>query len=346
MYAKEINMEEKIFKIGDVSKLCNISIKTLRYYEELGLIKPSLIDKYTGYRYYNEKNVNEIYKIQILKELNFSLNDIKNFDENSLGSKRAELESSIKKLKDKIKLISYMQNKLGGLKMKPFINDEQAIGKWNYECSCISYEAYKNNDTYVDDDALVKEFYFLPNGEGYWIFEGWTKSEIYYFKGQIFKYKIADNKLFIEITNEQNEYEITMVFTKQDNKEYTKEEISTKDDVNMPFVLDEKALGSWIAVDWTSIKNKYNYTPKTSNNLFLKSLSILPNGDCFKEFSSGQIDKINWTKDYILSKTLASNYIITNISGEDYLIMDWKSGDYVFGKEIYGCYVFKKIIKI
>ena len=74
----------------------------------------------------------------------------------------------------------------------------------------------------------------------------------------------------------------------------------------------------------------------------LNKISILPNGDCFKEFSSGNIDKLKWTKDYILSTTLASNYVIHTINGEDYLIMDWKSGDYVFGGEIYGCYVFKK----
>ena len=72
-----------LYKIGDVSKLCNISIKTLRYYEEMKLIKPVEVDKYTGYRYYDEDNIQTIYKIQFLKNLGLPLKDIKNFDGNS-----------------------------------------------------------------------------------------------------------------------------------------------------------------------------------------------------------------------------------------------------------------------
>ena len=61
------------------------------------------------------------------------------------------------------------------------------------------------------------------------------------------------------------------------------------------------------------------------------------------EYSNGRIDKIKWTRDYILSTSLASQYIIKDIDNERYLIMDWKSGDYVYGGKIYGCYVFKLV---
>ena len=71
-----------LYKIGEVSTLCNISIKTLRYYEELGLIKPVKVDIYSGYRYYDESNIEIIYKIQLFKELGFSLQEIKNFEQN------------------------------------------------------------------------------------------------------------------------------------------------------------------------------------------------------------------------------------------------------------------------
>ena len=56
-----------LIKIGDVAKLCNISIKAIRYYEELGLIKSAEIDRYTGYRYYDNKNLESIYTILFLK---------------------------------------------------------------------------------------------------------------------------------------------------------------------------------------------------------------------------------------------------------------------------------------
>ena len=226
--------------------------------------------------------------------------------------------------------------------MKPFINDEKVCGKWSYLCSTESIEKYSQGETYTDKDILFKELYFLPNGLGYWVFEGWSKGVIYHFRGNHYNYSIVDDKLFVEITNEDQEYLHTLVYVKVDNKEYTEDEIQIKDDTNLPFVLDEKAVGSWLAVDYISIKDKFNYNPRIKENLFLKGLGLLPNGDCFRELSNGRIDKMRWTKDYILGETIVSNFTIQEIDGVEYLIMDWKSGDYVFGGKIYGCYVFQK----
>lgn len=44
-----------MLKIGEFANIFNISIKTVRFYEEKELFKPFYIDKYSGYRYYNEK---------------------------------------------------------------------------------------------------------------------------------------------------------------------------------------------------------------------------------------------------------------------------------------------------
>ena len=228
--------------------------------------------------------------------------------------------------------------------MKPFINDEKVIGKWKYVCSTESLEKFNAGETYQDKEILFKELYFMPNGQGYWVFESWSKGVIYHFRGNKYNYSIIDAKLFVEMTNSDDEYLHTMVYEKVDGKEYTEDEIKIKDNVDLPFELDVKAVGSWLAVDYISIQDKFNYVPKTSDDLFLKGLSLLPNGDCFRESSRGEVNKIKWTKDFILSpySKTASNFIIQEIDGEEYLIMDWKSGDYVFGGEIFGCYVFKK----
>ena len=45
-----------MYKIGELSKALKVSVKTLRYYEKEGLLKPSYIDKDSGYRYYDGKN--------------------------------------------------------------------------------------------------------------------------------------------------------------------------------------------------------------------------------------------------------------------------------------------------
>ena len=49
-----------MLKIGEFANIFNISIKTVRFYEEKELFKPFYIDKYSGYRYYNEKNMDEM----------------------------------------------------------------------------------------------------------------------------------------------------------------------------------------------------------------------------------------------------------------------------------------------
>lgn len=66
-----------MYKIGELSKLCNISVKTLRYYDSEGLLAPDRIDKFTGYRYYSASKLADCYRIIALKELGFSLDEIR-----------------------------------------------------------------------------------------------------------------------------------------------------------------------------------------------------------------------------------------------------------------------------
>ncbi len=65
-----------MFKIGDFSKLSQVSIKTLHYYERLGLFKPSYVDEQSGYRYYSADQVPRLNRILVLKDLGFSLEQI------------------------------------------------------------------------------------------------------------------------------------------------------------------------------------------------------------------------------------------------------------------------------
>ena len=68
-----------MYKIGELSRLCRIPIITLRYYDSEGLLIPDEIDKFTGYRYYSAAKIAECNRIISLKELGFSLEEIKNF---------------------------------------------------------------------------------------------------------------------------------------------------------------------------------------------------------------------------------------------------------------------------
>jgi DNA-binding transcriptional MerR regulator len=62
-----------MFKIGDFSKLSRVSVKTLRYYDELGLLEPAHVDHFTGYRYYSAGQLPRLNRILALKDLGFSL---------------------------------------------------------------------------------------------------------------------------------------------------------------------------------------------------------------------------------------------------------------------------------
>lgn len=65
-----------MYKIGELSKLCNMTVKTLRYYDNIGLLVPDEIDSLTGYRYYSASKLAECNRIAALKELGFSLQEI------------------------------------------------------------------------------------------------------------------------------------------------------------------------------------------------------------------------------------------------------------------------------
>jgi effector-binding domain-containing protein len=65
-----------MLKIGDFSKFSQVSIKTLRYYDEIGLLKPIKVDELTGYRYYSAEQLPLLNKIIGFKELGLTLEDI------------------------------------------------------------------------------------------------------------------------------------------------------------------------------------------------------------------------------------------------------------------------------
>lgn len=65
-----------MFRIGEFSKLCGLSIDTLYHYEKMKLLIPSQIDKFTGYRNYEAKQLVTVNKIMALKDSDFTLDEI------------------------------------------------------------------------------------------------------------------------------------------------------------------------------------------------------------------------------------------------------------------------------
>jgi DNA-binding transcriptional MerR regulator/predicted transcriptional regulator YdeE len=65
-----------MIKIGEFSKLAQVPIATLRYYDQVGLLKPVEVDRFTGYRYYSVNQLPRLNRILALKGLGFSLEEI------------------------------------------------------------------------------------------------------------------------------------------------------------------------------------------------------------------------------------------------------------------------------
>lgn len=65
-----------MYKIGDFSKLSRVPVKTLRYYDEIGLLKPSYVDPVSGYRFYSAAQLPCLNRILALKDLGLSLAQI------------------------------------------------------------------------------------------------------------------------------------------------------------------------------------------------------------------------------------------------------------------------------
>ncbi len=65
-----------MLSIGEFSKICSVTTKTLRYYDEIGLLKPAFISAETGYRYYDVSQLKVLLTINRLKEYELPLGDI------------------------------------------------------------------------------------------------------------------------------------------------------------------------------------------------------------------------------------------------------------------------------
>ncbi|MGX9134472.1 MerR family transcriptional regulator [Rummeliibacillus sp. JY-2-4R] len=98
------------FSIGQVARLNDLSIKTLRYYDDIGLFKPYFVDAYSGYRYYTAEQFKELDIILYLKKMGIPLKDIKKQLENrSLDDFISILDSVRKITRDKIEVLKQIE---------------------------------------------------------------------------------------------------------------------------------------------------------------------------------------------------------------------------------------------
>ena len=79
---KKKSERKELFTIGEIGKLFHINIRTLRYYDAAGLLKPEKTDPVTGYRYYSTKQFERLNTIKYLRALDMPIERIIRFFEN------------------------------------------------------------------------------------------------------------------------------------------------------------------------------------------------------------------------------------------------------------------------
>ncbi|TXR70641.1 MerR family transcriptional regulator [Bacillus sp. AY18-3] len=116
---EEMQMK-KMFSIGEVAKIKDITIKALRYYHKMGILIPKHVDESTGYRYYSIDQFIHIDIIKSCRELNTSIVELQEiFKERNtdkllrfLQLKREEAEEHIKKMKEVMETIDDLHAKV------------------------------------------------------------------------------------------------------------------------------------------------------------------------------------------------------------------------------------------
>jgi DNA-binding transcriptional MerR regulator/effector-binding domain-containing protein len=97
-----------VFTIGEFSKITGLTVKTLRFYHEEGLLEPTSVDDQSGYRYYDSSKVDAAHIIAFLKSLDFSLSEIRDILHSqsddagltaALERQRSVIEEKIRRLK-------------------------------------------------------------------------------------------------------------------------------------------------------------------------------------------------------------------------------------------------------
>lgn len=116
-------------KIGEFSQMMQVSVKTLRYYEQKKLLMPNEVDEWTGYRYYSVSQMQKLNSIRNWQKLGFSLDEIKEMyedsthtpDTNLINEKIEETERLSKCLKERRLQLLHWRNSLKKIsKMEKF----------------------------------------------------------------------------------------------------------------------------------------------------------------------------------------------------------------------------------
>ena len=146
-------------QIKEFAELTGVSVRTLHYYDEIGLLKPSEIDAQNGYRLYDEKSLERMQEIIFYRELNFSLKTIAqilsspDYDkQQALSRQRKLLISKKERLEQLIAAIESVEKGEAFMKTN---NDYEALKK---QYAQEVKQRWGNTDAYIENQQRNTDF--------------------------------------------------------------------------------------------------------------------------------------------------------------------------------------------
>lgn len=147
--------------IKEFAKLCGVSVRTLHYYDEIGLLKPAFVDEQNSYRFYDEKSLMRIQEILFFKELDFPLKSISEILSSPDYDKQKALKEQRKLLilkKQRLeRIIDALDNaQKGKVTMNAFDNNDYDTARKQYEAE--AKERYIKTDAYKEYERKTASY--------------------------------------------------------------------------------------------------------------------------------------------------------------------------------------------
>ena len=243
--------------------------------------------------------------------------------------------------------------------LPPFMDDPEAVGKWEFRDAVPSEEQFclRRPKYSGGKDFWLKELYFLPGGQPYWIVAGWTKGLLLtswgYPKSTLrHTYRIEERDgetlLFLHMREEdlaaRGGKPLVYVYRKVSDKAFDTADIRRKDKTALPFVDDPALHGGWRACDL--VEKPEDFRPGEQRfpreGLYFTRVEFFPEGKATAVYGDQPPYALDWTKDALLDKrrSLAEEIRRHRLEGREYLFIQWKSGDYIYGGRPPQWYVF------
>ncbi|MDU5007752.1 MAG: MerR family transcriptional regulator [Streptococcus sp.] len=141
---------------GEISKLSSISLKTLRYYDEIGLLKPKYVNKENNYRYYSIEQLTTIDLIKLFKSTGMALALIKEIlsSQSNLDFMVQNIRNQSKVIEEKIKELSQIKKHLDCLDKEISQNIGYGLNKvfikYNKRRNYLNYDILSNSPQELD----------------------------------------------------------------------------------------------------------------------------------------------------------------------------------------------------